>query len=348
MISKIIQPAFKENNVPICLFSDDYYVPYLATAVCSAISNTSDATNLDILIFENGYTEENKQFLMSMGKDKKNISIRFIDMRPFVSMLTVNPSKKVSVNCFAKIFCTDEIFKEYEKIIVLDSDLLILQDLMELYKTDLKGKMVGAVKDIYFDVMLESGYHTDDRLGFISFKQYAEAMGLDSKNYFNSGVLLYDIKKCQEADVQTKIVDINNNYPTMMYAAQDDLNILFKDNWTQIDDKWNVQNPYSICSHIDKFPEGYVSLMDTAGILHFLGKSKPWNDKKMWKGELFTKYAMQTPWKELYLARARKNERKNRVRLFLLPKGSKRREVFYKVYYFIKQKKVYIFRVGKI
>lgn len=34
----------------------------------------------------------------------------------------------------------------------------------------------------------------------------------------------------QEYDVQNKIIDINKKYPTMMYAAQDDFNILLRIN----------------------------------------------------------------------------------------------------------------------
>lgn len=58
--------------------------------------------------------------------------------------------------------------------------------------------------------------------------------------------------------VKDKIIEINDRYPTMMYAAQDDLNFLFKNKWMELDAKWNVQNPYSLAGHINEFPQGYM------------------------------------------------------------------------------------------
>lgn len=335
-----ISPAFESSNVPVCFFSDDYYVPYLGTAVYSAIKNCAANTNLDILIFENGYSKKNKELLEQMGNNRENVSIRFIDLQPFLKNLNVNPNKRVSINCFAKIFCTDEMFSNYERIIAMDSDLLVLQDLMELYKSDMKGMMIAAAKDLFLKIMIEKKYHADKRLNYILLKEYVENIGLDANDYFNTGVVLYDVKRCRAENVQKKIIDINNEYPVMMYAAQDDLNILFKEKWAELDAKWNVQNPYSLVAHLDSFPKDYIGLMDHAAILHFLGKSKPWNDKKVWKSDLFDKYALETPWNKEYLERRNGYEKRNKLKTFLLPKGSKRRELYFKLFFGIQRRKI--------
>ena len=334
-----ICPAFEKNNVPVCFFSDDYYVPYLGTAVYSAIKNCAKDTNLDILIFENGYSKENKKLLEQLGEKKKNISIRFINLYPFLEKLNVNPYKRISINCFAKIFCTDDIFSNYERIIAMDSDLLVLQDLMQLYQSDMRGMVIAAARDLHLDIMVKKGYHADKRLNYMLLGDYFKSIGVETDYYFNTGVVLYDVKGCQAENVQEKIIDINNRYPIMMYAAQDDFNILFKGKWAELDAKWNVQSPYSIIAHLSSFPEGYVELMDNAGILHFLGKSKPWVDAKVWKSELFDEYARETPWRDVYFERRREFERKNRISGWLIPKGSKRRELWFKLLFGVRMKK---------
>lgn len=334
-----IKPAFEKNNVPVCFFSDDYYVPYLGTAVYSAVKNAAAETNLDILIFENGYTLENKKRLKNLGKNKKNVSIRFIDMVPFIKKLSVNPNRRVSVNCFAKIFCTDSMFRNYERIIALDSDLLVLDDLMKLYKSDMKGRMFAAVRDEYIAIMHKAGYHTDQRLDYILLSDYFSKIGLDVNNYFNSGVILFDIQKCRMENIQDKIIEINNKYPSLMYAAQDDLNILFQNRWAELEEKWNVQNPYSLSGHINMFPQHYLKLMKRASILHFLGKSKPWEDENVWEAKLYDSYAFMTPWKKEYLKRRRKFKKINSVKMLMLPKGSRRRDILLKVYFKLLEKK---------
>lgn len=333
---EVIEPAFDINNVPVCFFSDNNYVPYLGTAVYSAIKNMKETTNLDIIIFYNGYSNENKYRLTRLTQDRKNVSIRFLNMSGFIAQLKINPSKRVSINCMAKIFCTDDIFSKYEKVIVLDSDLLVLQDLMELYQIPLNNYMIGAVKEIYVKVMAKNRYHTDERLNYILLADYLNDIGLDCDDYFNTGVIVFDVRKCQKNNIQKRIIEINQKYPTLMYAAQDDLNILFKKQWLQLDDKWNIQNPYSLMTHIKEFPEGYRDNMENAGILHFLGKSKPWNDKKVWESTLFDKYAMNTEWADEYKERRKCYEKKHYFELYIIPKGSLRRLVYLKCCYFIR------------
>lgn len=334
-----IFPAFKENNVAICFFSDNNYVPYLGTAVYSAIRNVDPNTNLDILVFENGYTETNKKLLLDLAANKENVSIRLINLLPLVEELKVNPSKHVSINCFAKIFCTDEMFCDYERIIALDSDLLVLKDLAELSNCDMEGKPVAAVKDLYYPIMEMKGYHTDERLGYITLKEYSEKMGLDGQNYYNTGVLLFDIRKCREMNLQQRVVDINNQYPAMMYAAQDDLNIVLKGMWKELNIKWNYQNPYSLISHIKLFPSNYNELYQDAAVLHFLGRSKPWADDTVMYANVFDAYAKETPWADVYFERKKQSIKKNRWHKILIPKGSKRRELYLKWSYKRKIKK---------
>lgn len=325
-----IYPAFRENNVAVCFFSDDNYVPYLGTAVYSAIKNVSADTNLDILIFENGYSEKNKQLLLNLASGKRNVSIRLIDLLPLVEELKVNPSKHVSINCFAKIFCTDDMFCDYERIIAMDSDLLVLKDLADLAICDMEGKPIAAVKDLYFPIMLEKGYHTDERLGYITLQEYVEALGLDGNNYFNTGVVLFDVNKCREISLQEKVIKINNKYPAMMYAAQDDLNMVLKDNWKELNIKWNYQNPYSLLSHLKMFPSNYNELYKDAAVLHFLGRSKPWADNRVMYADVFDTYASETPWADIYFERKKNSIKKNRWASLLIPKGSKRRELYLK------------------
>lgn len=333
-----INPAFENDNVPVCFFSDDYYVPYLGTAVYSAIRNCAESTNLDILIFENGFSSKNKELLEQLQIKKENVSIRFINLKPFLQLLNVNPSKRASINCFAKIFCTDNIFSKYERMIVLDSDLLVLQDLMPLYKSDMNGKVIAAARDVLLNIMVNKGYHTDKRLDYILLSEYFSGINLRTEDYFNTGVVLYDIKGCQAEDVQKKMLEINEKYPVLMYAAQDDFNILFRGKWAELDAKWNVQSPYCIVSHVSNLPKGYVELMDQAGILHYLGKSKPWIDAAAWKSKLFDEYASETPWRDEYFARRKAFERKNRIAKWLIPKGSKRRELWLKCLYNMRMK----------
>lgn len=77
--------------------------------------------------------------------------------------------------------------------------------------------------------------------------------------------------------------------------------------------------------------------MEKAGVLHFLGKSKPWNDKKVLKGEWFDMYAFETPWWDEYIEGRRRYEKEHFVELKIAPKGSIRRKIYLKIQYSIKR-----------
>ena len=334
-MEKII-PKF-DNNIGICLYSDNYYVPYLGVAVFSMIANKAKDTFLDILIFENGYTDDNKKRIIALKKDDETVSIRFIDLKPFIDDLKVSPSKHVSINCFAKIFCTNEIFSEYDKMLVFDSDLVIKGDLKELMTLELGSNLIASVKDTLIPIMLKYGYHVDERLGYIRLDEYFNKIGIDRKDYINTGVVLFNIKKCQENDIEKKFISVNEKYPAMMYPAQDDFNIIFSGKCLFLDLMWNYQNPYALYNHISEFSKDYLQYISDAKIVHFLGKSKPWNDKKCLNGDYFWKYAEKTEWFKEIDERRIAYEKKNFFNLRVIPKGSRRRIIALKIKFFLKR-----------
>ena len=83
-------------------------------------------------------------------------------------------------------FKISEILANYDKIIYLDGDILVQKDLTELYNIDIDGYYVAAVDDT------GKIYHKKD--------VYAKY-----PNYFNSGVMLLNLKKCREDNISSKL-----------------------------------------------------------------------------------------------------------------------------------------------
>lgn len=96
----------------------------MGISIKTAIVNCNKDTNLAIIIFEYGYSAKSKHDLVSLSKNHDNISIRFLDMNRFVSSIKTSTVSRLSVTCYAKLFCTDNIFSNYERVITTDSDLL--------------------------------------------------------------------------------------------------------------------------------------------------------------------------------------------------------------------------------
>lgn len=107
------------------------------------------------------------------------------------------------------------------RIIYLDSDIMVTADLCELYRIDLRGLPIAAVQD--------EGMRPC----------YCDCNGLNAGHYFNAGVLVIDMKQWSEPAQKALALFAKQGvrYPCL---DQDVLNIVFKDNWLELDARWNL------------------------------------------------------------------------------------------------------------
>ena len=76
------------------------------------------------------------------------------------------------------------LYPQYNKAIYLDSDIVVLHDVAELFNIDIGNNLVGAVPD---DIIQKNEV----------FQEYVEkVVGVSSyKNYFNAGVLVMNLEE---------------------------------------------------------------------------------------------------------------------------------------------------------
>lgn len=92
-----------------------------------------------------------------------------------------------------------------DRVLYLDADTIVNGDLTSFYNQDFKGNGIIVVPDRFPDY--ESQY----------------------KNYFNSGVLVYNIKKFNEIDAFNKMLEFFKNNPKSKARDQSALNYVFHD-----------------------------------------------------------------------------------------------------------------------
>lgn len=140
---------------------------------------------------------------------------------PFLSYEYSRWSPVIWYRLFAHRF-----FKDIDKIIYLDSDTLIRGDLTELFNTDISSFCIGAVRDM---APVEDRYQSTG----VIIKEFSEKY-LNKGPYYNSGVLLLNIKQMQENEhllFETKI--------PLLYPDQDLLNVAFCGKIKQLPLKYN-------------------------------------------------------------------------------------------------------------
>ena len=93
-----------------------------------------------------------------------------------------------------------ELLSDYAKVLYLDCDILIQRDISALYDTNISKYMVGAIKN---------PPHKD----ITSYKH--NTLHIDENLYFNSGILLFNTKKCLDLNLKDTCFDLLKKYPKL-------------------------------------------------------------------------------------------------------------------------------------
>jgi lipopolysaccharide biosynthesis glycosyltransferase len=150
-----------------------------------------------------------------------------------------------------------------ERVLFLDADMLVLDDLANLWETPLEGHVLAAVSDSA--VPLCSAPR--------GVKGW-EALGIPREApYFNGGVLMIDLAQWREREVTRRVRHyFENTHERIDFLHQEALNAVLWDNWKQLDPRWNL-----LASRAGRpFERSGSEAWRRPGIVHFAGRMKPW------------------------------------------------------------------------
>lgn len=129
----------------------------------------------------------------------------------------------VSKMTYARLLADLVLPDEIERILYLDSDVVVTDSLVDLWRADLAGCAVGAV--------VNPGAGHIARLGMSP-----------GASYFNAGVLLIDLPLVREAGLWRAARDYLAAYPErVIFHDQDALNVALEGGWAALDVKWNAR-----------------------------------------------------------------------------------------------------------
>lgn len=253
--------------VHIALASDAGYAQHLGITVLSVMKSTERPTNLVFHVIDCGLGERNRQRLFNMVNGY-NGSIHFYPLS--VDKYACFPlMSHVTAAAYARFELPNLLPLDVGRVIYLDSDLLVLQDIAELWQFDLKGLPLGAV--------LEPEVSNEERLGL--------PIGTP---YFNSGVLVMDLRQFRIHGFMEKAEKFVCDFPERIkYVDQDALNVILASKWLSLPSEWNyVAWHYTPEARLNRTAS---PLKRSPCIVHFTASPKPWQ------------YACDHPWRWLYL-----------------------------------------------
>ena len=294
-----VEPIWSDTKTAICVSSSDEYAPYLTVYLKSLINNCS--SKKDIVVFNRSISKENKAKILNYFK-QDDVSIRFINPSHMFEGINLYVSHDYfKEECYYRI-AAPKLLNQYDKIIFTDLDLILQDDILKLANIDMQDSPIAAcIEPIWREL-----YMQNNKIYNTSIRSYTnDVLKLTNPfDYYNTGVVVFNVKEYNRLNSFDMICDIINKNK-LLYQEQCALNIFFKDKFYTLPATWNYELAPSLVNNTYNFDfyNEYHKQEDSAKILHFLGRYKPWKNQLEYKAEIWWNYARKTPFYEDILAK---------------------------------------------
>ena len=266
-----------QKEIPIFFSIDDGFAPFLATALYSAIQNSSTKRQYKAFVLHQELSEANKEKLSALAAS--NFQIEFVEMKSGLEAITNRKSNCMRCDFFTltiyfRLFIP-AMFPQYDKGIYIDSDVVVLGDLAELFDTDLGDKWIGGCADkSVMDVAPLTRY-------------MEEAVGVNCNEYINSGVLLMDLKTLREKEFEKHFLRLLTTYHFDSVAPdQDYINAICNGRIHYLEEAW------------DAMPNENSPALKAPKLVHYNLFSKPWHYDDIQYGTYFWEYIKETGYEQ--------------------------------------------------
>ncbi|WP_024419113.1 glycosyltransferase family 8 protein [Streptococcus suis] len=230
----------------------DSYIDYMGTTLYSIMVHTRKSP-VSVYVLTSDISDYSR-FKLQKLEDRfhnLNIHILVVDAKQFED-LPLNRSHITRPEVYFRMAFAS-LLPDLDRILYLDSDILAQKDLQPLWETPLDGAYMAAVSE----PPSEGGF------------DYRRSIGMtDPTYYFNSGVLLMDLKKIREDKIESLLFECGHTIKDKIRLQdQDIINVALEGKIKSLDPIYNYG-----------YMERQANLRKEADIvLNHYSLEKPWN-----------------------------------------------------------------------
>jgi lipopolysaccharide biosynthesis glycosyltransferase len=240
-------PVSEQSKVPFAVVAcTDKNMVQLACATLYSAHLASPDIAFDKIIVGLDIPREQEANIQDFA-NKRKFSIKLINLK----RAEAGDIVKKYGGMVLRLRLDKHIESHYDRILYLDCDTIVFKTLSTLFNIDLEGNAAAAVADL-----MKPWKGNYERL---------KNLGVSYGNYFNSGVILFDIARSNEAQIWENSENELERFPWRR-PDQDVLNKVLANQWLRLPVIWNFTSPFHYRRSIKP------------AIVHFAGLSeRPWH-----------------------------------------------------------------------
>jgi len=237
------------EHIHVALASNSSYFAGLATTLVSLLRSNRE-NGFIIHVIDGGLSRIQRRYLSKrVAAATQPSTIRFIQLEA-KGVTSFAPDYGNSHMTYARLFIASLVADE--RVIYLDTDLLVAADVRPLWELPLRDCLVAAVQDPLIE-FLRNDYPHEGQCG--------------DEKYFNAGVMVLNLQRWRECAVQERLLGMIAASPQRFrWWDQTAMNALFRGQVHFLGSEWNM-----FADSLD------VTDASLGKIYHYVGPAKPWN-----------------------------------------------------------------------
>ncbi len=269
-----------------CFTPDRTFFPPAVRAIASLIAAEPDGAQEIVLICEPDDVSPGFDRLAPALRGR--IELMTLDFSRYDKSLSAKG--RFSRAVFRRLFLDDILPSHFERIVTVDSDMLIVRPgLKRLETLDLGGRPLAAAYDMIFLMDFKG-----DALAR-QFQRSRRSLGLKLETpYFNAGLMAIDRAGWRAERLTERVTEALRQTPERFpFNEQDALNAILKGGFAPLSPRYNFMGDFFLLD-LERRLEPLV--------LHFVNAPKPW-EYAGWKGEgrfaeAYRAWFAASPWPE--------------------------------------------------
>jgi lipopolysaccharide biosynthesis glycosyltransferase len=251
-------------DIVFCL--DNNYVNPSIVAIKSILLTNKDVDITFHIISDESLTELSKEILQKKTQESKSKIIIYTFASSIFNSYPV--LKHISISMYFRFMIPLLLPKSIEKVLYLDSDLIVLDSLKDLWETNIKSYSAATPLSI----------GSKD-------KEYLRRLEIDETfGYFCSGVLLLNLKYWRENNIFESLIHcIKSQQDKLIFYDQDALNLVLHKTKINVPLYWDITYSFLMDkefwgknSEFSRYDGDVNVAIENPKIIHFNGAIKPW------------------------------------------------------------------------